>query len=512
MLNFTLILDVDACDLLKKGSVILVASHVGTEGNVVTPLEWLRREWVVLAGLTLSLTGAFYGARSGLSGFTVVAGAFGAIVILAVGLLRPKLAPYIVVAFAIFDRDLHLSPTLELSTLTVVLLLLAPGFLKTIAEAKVIPQFALVGAGMITLGLVAASLGAEHPELSWPGLLRWIPVLIMVGGVASLCATQPAVQQNVGIALVVGGGVSGLLGLLQRGGHYWLVGPPYVAEVTDSTFGYYTNFANFEALAAVVGVGVIIDRIRAKRRPPLLLTGCSLLCLYMVATLYSRGAVVLLGAGLLVIVVRHVKRPARFISAVAGLALAGYIVVQLAPEYSNEIVAKFTMSQNGDIVRNQLQAGGFNVLLSTPLGIGFDNFSSLVASGDVYSTKALAHAHNTFIQMGLDAGWVGGTGFLVLVAGCFWRGFRSEGSNVSLAFCAALAGYLVQVAQDYFFFEEGSLALFGLLLAGSLGMRQKASEKCDAKAIPRPATTGNSRPSRGALPTLGLSYRERRTT
>lgn len=453
----------------SPGHTVRIRRLVVDMGKVAGMIKWLGRERVLLAGMAIAVSAGGVGARTGLNGFTAVLGFFGAFCILAIGLKRPQWTPYIMVAFAIFDRDLRLSQDVQITSLMVVLLLLAPGFIKVMLAANVLPRFALIGAGMLILGLMLASMASALPELAWSGMLRWIPALIMIGGVATLCSEVPGLPRRMGIAILGGGTVSGVFGLLQSGGHYWLVGPPYVEGVRDSTFGYYTNFANCEALAAVIGIGLIIGGIQQRRKLPLVVAACTLLCLYMVETSYSRGAVILVGAGLGVILLRLIGRPSRFVLAVLGLALAAWLVTVLAPaEYVNEIIAKFTNSQNGDIVRNQLQAGGFEVLKQSPLGIGFNNFSALVASGDVYSTLALAHSHNTFIQMGLDAGWLGGAGFLVLVIGASLRSFRAKGNTMVVAFGAALGGYLVQVSQDYFFFEEASLVLFCLLIAGAM--------------------------------------------
>ncbi|UKA60770.1 O-antigen ligase family protein [Arthrobacter sp. FW306-2-2C-D06B] len=446
------------------------------------PIEWVKREGAMIVLFVLTLAGGAYGAMNGLNGLTVVIGIMAFLIVLVIGLTRPKMTPYIIVFFTVFDRDLHLSGPVQLTSLTIVLFLLAPGFLRVIMTGKAVPRFARVGIWMLIFGLIVASLASAQPDLAWAGLVRWVPALIMIMGVGSLCITEEGMSRRVANALVYGGAVCGAFGILQRSGRYWLVGPPYAPDVTDSTFGYYTNFANFEALAAVVGVSLIISGLRLRRRLPLLITASTLLCVYMVATSYSRGAVGLVAVGLLVILLKELARPFRFFVVVGLLSLMGWLVVQLAPaELLAELIGKFTSSQNGDIVRSQLQAGGLQMLAKSPLGIGFNNFSALISSGDIYSTLALAHSHNTFVQMGLDAGWLGGAGFLILVVGAFWRAFRSKGGVVAVGFGAALAGFLVQVSQDYFFFEEASLVAFGLLVAGSVaGLRQKRTVEGDS--------------------------------
>lgn len=437
---------------------------------MVKLIERFQQDWILLAGFALALAGGFYSAIAGERGFMLAAGALGLVLVFMLGFKYQRFAPYLVVASAVFDREVRLSESFQLTTLTVVLLILAPSFLKVAVESKVVPRFAVVGTWLLVLGFFLAAVAAPRPDLAWPGLLRWLPVLAMVLGVASICATHKTMSRNLGWAILAGGAVSGAFGILQRNGVYAIVGPPYVPDVTDSTFGYYTNFANFQALASVVGLGLILAGIKVKRRLPLLATAATTICLYMVVSSFSRGAVILVGIGLLVVLAREIVRPGRFIAVCAGIATLGWIVMQLTPaKYVDEIVAKFSSAQGGDAVRAQLQVGGLELLARSPLGIGFDNFSALVASGQVYSTLALAHSHNTFVQMGLDSGWLGAGGFVVLVIGAAWVGFRAQGGTMAVAFSAALIGFAVQVSQDYFFFEEASLVMFGLLIAGSLG-------------------------------------------
>ena len=85
-------------------------------------------------------------------------------------------------------------------------------------------------------------------------------------------------------------------------------------------------------------------------------------------------------------------------------------------------------------------------------------------------------------------------GFLVLVIGAFWHGFRAKGDAIAIGFAAALAGFLVQVSQDYFFFEEASLVAFGLLVAGSMaGLRQQRPVR-ESQISTNPAIATNAVP------------------
>lgn len=457
--------------------------------------DWFARQWLGVTSIGLAVICGYAASLAGANGFALLFGGLLMIGVFITGFRRPAITPYFIITFVVFDRDLHLSSSTPVSTLTILLLFLMPGFLSVIIKNKVLPRFAWLGGGILSVGLAVASMIASEPGLAWWGVLKWIPVLVMVGAVATLCATEPALTSRLATAVVIGGGVAGVFGMLQRNGHYWLVGPPYASDVTDSTFGYYTNFANFEAVAGVLGVGIVYGRLRIHRRPSVVVAAATLLCLFMVVTSYSRGAVVLVCTGLFIVLIREFRRPRNFVPALAVTAIIGWLVFELVPaDYLTEIFAKFTHSQGGDVVRSQLQAGGFDLLRLNPLGIGFNNFSAYVASGDVYSTLALAHAHNTFIQMGLDAGWLGAAGFLILALGSFWISFRSVHRPVQLALGAALAGYLVQVSQDYFFFEQASLVLFGLLIGGALGdpAQGELVQGNSGPLLPRPYRASNA--------------------
>lgn len=462
-------------------------------------IERLERDWLLLAGFPVALVAGFYSTFAGERGFTLAAGSVALIAVLLLGFKYTHLAPYLVVAAAIFDREIRVSETFQVTTLTVLLLVLAPGFMRAAVRSHALPRFAVVGTWLLALGFLFAAIVAARPELAWQGLLRWLPALAMVLGVAAMCATHKGMPRRLGWAILAGGAVSGLFGILQRSGVYAIVGPPYVANVTDSTFGYYSNFANFQALASVVGLGLILASVKTRRRLPLPVSAATALCLYMVVTSFSRGAFVLVGAGLLVLLAREVARPGRFIAICAGIGALGWIILQVTPTYYvDEIVAKFSSSQGGDAVRAQLQTGGLDLLAQRPLGIGFNNFSSVVTSGEVYSTQALAHSHSTFIQMGLDAGWLGLVGFVVLVVGAAWVGFRGQGGTMAVAYSAALIGFLIQVSQDYFFFEQASLVMFGLLIAGSLGvLRQNLT--VDDSALGVADSAGGHRPGKVRL-------------
>lgn len=433
-------------------------------------------------GAVLAAAVAVFAVASG--GSTIMFILFGGLAALAVivlGLSKPHFAPFIIVAAAVYDKRIYFNyEQLQLSLLVVVLALTAPAFFASWARSKTLPKFLAVGSLLFCLGLVVACLASPNGAAAIIGTTRWLLVMNMILGTVVMIRSRPWLPRRLAWWLVSGAAVSSVLAMAQRSGLYVLVGPPYAKGVFNSTFEYYSNYANFVAMAAVVGVGLYlhIHRSRGRGRFPLgILIG---ICVYGTVASLSRGALIAMGAGFAVIVLRQVTKPGRFLASLTGIAaLAGLVWLVISEEFKDDLIGRFIVSPRGDLVRRQMQQGGLEILGDTPLGIGFNNFKDFVSSGSVYGQQALSHTHNTYIQTGLDSGWAGLVGFLILVGGSAIAGLRSKGSMVRLGATAALIGCLGQVTQDYFFFEPASMVLFGVVLA-------LAVASTDASAIPEP--------------------------
>ena len=97
------------------------------------------------------------------------------------------------------------------------------------------------------------------------------------------------------------------------------------------------------------------------------------------------------------------------------------------------------------------------------------------------------------MQIGLDAGWLGLAGFVLLVVGSLvtairagpWFGLRN------IAFAAALAGFIAQGMFDYLFFDISLLAYFVAMVWGATQM--------PARVAP-PSSTGERGRVRAAVP------------
>lgn len=431
-------------------------------------LKFAPALWIPAAGLVAVML-AYLVASGGTTTAYMIFGPIAAVAVIAWTVKHPKAAPLIVLAAAVYDRHIYYDyETLQLSTLVVVLALTAPVFLVSWVRSHSLPRYFKTSTTLLSLGLVLANAASPHGDLAGIGTVRWLLVLNMVAGTVALCMKHEGLTRRLAWWFLAGGAVASVLGMMQRAGIYALVGPPYAQGVYNSTFGYYSNFANFVAVASVVGVGLVLNAHREQQRGKWWAVLLTLLCLYSVAASLSRGALICVGVGVAVIILRQITRLGRFVATLFGLGLLGAGAWMITPEeYTSEFVQRFLVAPNGDFLRQQMQNAGVRLLEENPLGIGFNNFSTFVSSGLVFGEKALSHSHNTFVQMGLDAGWIGGLAFIILTVGSVFAAFRARGDAIRLGAGAAVAGFLAQTTQDFFFFEPASMAIFGLALAMS---------------------------------------------
>jgi hypothetical protein len=126
-----------------------------------------------------------------------------------------------------------------------------------------------------------------------------------------------------------------------------------------------------------------------------------------------------------------------------------------------------------DKTRFALQEAGKHALASDPFGIGYNNFA-VYLRGHIRSVnirQTFAHAASTPVQIGLDAGWLGLAGFLILWA---WpiglviaRGTGGFSAVRASACAAALGGFMAQGLFDYLLYEIAFLAFFATLVWGT---------------------------------------------
>jgi hypothetical protein len=161
----------------------------------------------------------------------------------------------------------------------------------------------------------------------------------------------------------------------------------------------------------------------------------------------------------------------RALALLAVLAVVGYAATPSQTRV--RILTRFSAplgSQTEDQQRFALQQIGLNSLKHNPLGIGYNNFRFYLANHPTTGiSQVFTHSHRLPVQIGLDAGWLGLAGFLVLFVGSFacairagpWRGIRN------IACAAALGGFMAQGLFDYLFFDISLVAYFLAMVWGA---------------------------------------------
>jgi len=126
-----------------------------------------------------------------------------------------------------------------------------------------------------------------------------------------------------------------------------------------------------------------------------------------------------------------------------------------------------------DRTRFGLQKAGEQALAKYPFGIGYNNFAVYLRghTRSVNIRRTFFHAGNTPVQVGLDAGWLGLAGFLILwgwpIGLVIARGSGGFSTVRASACAAALGGFMAQGLFDYLFYEIAFLAFFTVLVWGT---------------------------------------------
>ncbi|MGP1666309.1 MAG: O-antigen ligase family protein, partial [Rhodanobacter sp.] len=362
-----------------------------------------------------------------------------------------------------------------------------------------IPVWLFRGALLVVAGGAFSLFGAVNTSLALWGTLRWILVLNWAFALFALVNShrRAEVLRLATTISAISGAVAAIGFLQSRGVYLPLVGSAYSAGRPDSTFGYYSNYANFLALSSVIAIGCTAAWVGKRRLFMASLVAAAVaISSYEVVGAASRGAVLLGIIGLTGWVLLACFRPGRFITRIIALSAAGIVFDALVPnEQKHFLMRRFEATQDGDARRYALSQAGQHLLMDNALGIGFGNFKILTRQGP--------HAHNMYVQIGLDVGWVGLAGFLVMMAFAVWRGvvsgITSRGTALQGAFAAALVGYAAQGTFDYFFFETGSLLYFVALIVGAAAKTEPARDGLCAESG---LSDGNGEISRERLPAV----------
>ena len=373
-------------------------------------------------------------------------------------------------------------------------------------RASAVPTWVGAGGLALVLGSFVASIGAHDHSLALEGAVNWLAaVLALFVALSVLRRRREASRRMIDIftgaaAIVV------VFAFLQKAGVYAIVGAPLEGGAPSSFFAYYTVYAGYVAMAATLATGEILIALERRQAGRASVYGLALVFLLTgVAVSTSRGGLVALGAGWLMLLTLNLRRGPVLARAVAILAIflaAGYIATPASTIATIEHrIALSNGTLGGDRERFALQSAGARALSEFPFGLGYGNFSFYL-SADVHSAdihKAFFHAHETPVQIGLDAGWLGLAGFLTLFAMPIVLVFARRGRGLDTvrasAFAASLGGLMAQGLYDYLFYDLAFLVFFVAMVWGAVH-----SLDLDAHPAPAGEVTPRSPAARGAAP------------
>jgi hypothetical protein len=344
-------------------------------------------------------------------------------------------------------------------------------------QLRAIPGWAWIGVLALVGGSFISAIAAHSAGDALEGALNWLTASVMLLAAFGLLrddreAARKAVEVFVGCSLIVV-----LFGVLQKRGVTAIVDAPWDGTHPNSFFGYYTVYAGYIALSATLATGEVLIALENRRRVRALLFGGALVMLLLgLAETDSRGGIVALGAGWLVLLILNVNRASLLGRALVLLALIGAIGYVIVPHSTIVTLEQRFKASNGSLGEDQtrfaIQSAGEHALAHHPFGLGYANFPFYVRSS-VHNGKVnlpFFHAQETFVQMGLDTGWIGLGGFLTLLAAplalIFKKRRRTSSAVRATAFAAAIGGFCAQGLYDYFFWQLQFVIFFMFMIWG----------------------------------------------
>jgi hypothetical protein len=387
--------------------------------------------------------------------------------------LRPEIGLVMLLVLTPFEFSFSGTGTDEVLTVAIAAVLIWR------LRARDIPPWVSVGGLSLVIGSFLAAINAHEPTDALWGGLRWMSTVVILFAALTVLrhrrdASRRMVDIFTGSAVVVS-----IFGFAQTAGIYVLVHPSFTPGHASSFFGYYTNYADYVAIAVILATGEVVAALAARR--PGRAAGYSavvVITLVGVAVSTSRGGLLAIGVGWLMLLALNYRRGSVLIQAGVMLVVLGAVGYAAIPRSTvTKIEARFSHrlgSLEEDKQRFAIENAGKKALGENPLGLGYANFS-FYSRAEVHSNqvhRVFAHAQNTPVQMGLDAGWLGGIGFLVLV---LWPiglvlTTRAKGPSAirASACAAALGGFMAQNLFDYMFYEIAFLVFVLTLVWGTI--------------------------------------------
>lgn len=346
-------------------------------------------------------------------------------------------------------------------------------------RGSLIPAWVSVGGLALVLGSFVAAVGAQSQTTALWGGVRWLSGLIILFAAIDIFRDRPDASRRMVDIFTGSAVVVVIFAFAQKAGVYLLVGAPFIGGHPSSFFSYYTNYAGYAAMAATLATGEVLIAVGAGRTMrAAVYSGALVFILVGLLISASRGGLLALGGGWLLLLVLNARRGSILIQAVAVLAIfvgAAYLATPHSTVTTLERrLATPLGSQVEDKQRFAVQQAGEQALGQYPAGLGYGNASYYlhVHVHSLYVTQAFTHAQETFVQIGLDAGWLGLAGFVVLM---IWpiglvltHGTRSASAVRASAFAAALGGFMAQGLYDYLFYEIAFVVFVLLMVWGTI--------------------------------------------
>jgi O-antigen ligase len=323
------------------------------------------------------------------------------------------------------------------------------------------PKALTFGLALFVVGVWIAAAFAIDRGIASAGAARYTAVVIVVLAGYALCNDTPALRKRLIAAFICGATVTAVVGLLQSAG-VALAGKPYLPGLPNSFLQYYSNYSGYLAMASATSLALVLRQPRGRGWP----YAVSLVFLAAgIVTSSSRGGF-LAGAVSIVVVVLLSGRVWQRVGWLTAIGLASVVAILLIPGVTSSLVFQRltnpALTAAADAERTAVQHLGLSLLANHPQGIGYGNFSAYQLV-PVASTGTLFHAHDLYIQLGLDSGWLGLAGLLVVALGVLRRAPRAQ-DPLLIGAVAALAGFLAQGVNDYLIYDTPLLVGVGLMV------------------------------------------------
>lgn len=388
-----------------------------------------------------------------------------------VAALRPEVGLMILVAVSPFQFAFY---GVNSNQLMLILLALV---LAWRIRARAVPAWLTVGGVTLAVGGFIAAIGAHNQGQALESGLEWLCAILLLFVAVTILRERPNASRRLVEILVGSTMIVVFFGVLQKAGIYAIVGQPFNTGLPNSFFSYYTVYAGFLAMVATLATVEILIAVEEHRLGRACIFGAAIvLMLIGLAASTSRGGIVALGAGWVLLLVFNVRRASvfgRIIVVLAVFVVAASIVIPHSTILTLE--HRFAQSNGAlgeDKTRFAVQHAGVQALTGNPFGLGYGNFPYYVSSfvRNSHVRQPFFHAQETFIQIGLNAGWLGLAGFLILIAcplGLVLVRRRDGPSAVRASgFAAALVGFMAQGLYDYLLWDLAFFIPFVALLWG----------------------------------------------